>query len=124
MGRRKKLDGSSSPQFSPASDPEERENQMISLAVNLAEQQLREGTASSQVIVHYLKLASTRNKLEEEKIRYETAMLQAKKDALNKSGQLQELMDNALEAFRSYSGNTGEGEVSEPVPGDPWGEGG
>ena len=82
MGRRKKLDGSSSPQFSPASDPEERENQMISLAVNLAEQQLREGTASSQVIVHYLKLASTRNKLEEEKIRYETAMLQAKKDAL------------------------------------------
>lgn len=113
MGRRKKLDGSSSPQFSPASSPEERENQMISLAVNLAEQQLREGTASSQVIVHYLKLASTRNKLEEEKIRYETAMLQAKKDALNKSGQLQELMDNALEAFRSYSGNTGEGEVSD-----------
>ena len=111
MGRRKKLDGSSSPQFSPAADPEERENQMISLAVNLAEQQLREGTASSQVIVHYLKLASTRNKLEEEKIRYETAMLQAKKDALNKSGQLQELMDNALAAFRSYSGNTEESEV-------------
>lgn len=112
MGRRKKLDGLSSPQFSPASDPEERENQMISLAVNLAEQQLREGTASSQVIVHYLKLASTRNKLEEEKIRYETAMLQAKKDALNKSGQLQELMDNALAAFRSYSGNVEESEVS------------
>lgn len=111
MGRRKKLDGSSSSQFSPASNPEERENQMISLAVNLAEQQLREGTASSQVIVHYLKLASTRNKLEEEKIKYETAMLQAKKDALNKSGQLQELMANALEAFRSYSGNPEGGEV-------------
>ena len=111
MGRRKKLDESSSPQFSPASNPEERENQMISLAVNLAEQQLREGTASSQVIVHYLKLASTRNKLEEEKIKYETAMLQAKKDALNKSGQLQELMANALEAFRSYSGNSEGGEV-------------
>lgn len=112
MGRRKKLDGSSSSQFSPASNPEERENQMISLAVNLAEQQLREGTASSQVIVHYLKLASTRNKLEEEKIKYETAMLQAKKDALNKSGQFQELMANALDAFRSYSGNTEESEVS------------
>ena len=112
MGRRKKLDGSSSSQFSPASNPEERENQMISLAVNLAEQQLREGTASSQVIVHYLKLASTRNKLEEEKIKYETAMLQAKKDALNKSGQLQELMANALDAFRSYSGNTEESEAS------------
>lgn len=113
MGRHKKLDGSSSPQFSPASNPEERENQMISLAVNLAEQQLREGTASSQVIVHYLKLASTRNKLEEEKIKYETAMLQAKKDALNKSGQLQELMANALEAFRSYSGNSEGGEIHD-----------
>lgn len=113
MGRRKKLDGSSSPQFSPASNPEERENQMISLAVNLAEQQLREGTASSQVIVHYLKLASTRNKLEEEKIRYETAMLEAKKEALTKSGQLQELMENALEAFRSYSGNSKEGEIHD-----------
>ena len=113
MGRRKKLDGSSSPQFSPASNPEERENQMISLAVNLAEQQLREGTASSQVIVHYLKLASTRNKLEEEKIRYETAMLEAKKEALTKSGQLQELMENALEAFRSYSGNSEGGEVRD-----------
>ena len=113
MGRRKKLDGSSSPQFSPASNPEERENQMISLAVNLAEQQLREGTASSQVLVHYLKLASTRNRLEEEKIRYETAMLQAKKDALNKSGQLQDLMANALEAFRSYSGNSEGGEVHD-----------
>ena len=111
MGRRQQLEGSSSPASSPASDPEEREKHMISLAVNLADQQLREGTASSQVIVHYLKLASTRNKLEEEKIRYETAMLQAKKDALNKSGQLQELMDNALAAFRSYSGNTEESEV-------------
>ena len=113
MGRRRKLDGSPSPQFSPASNPEERENQMISLAVNLAEQQLREGTASSQVIVHYLKLASTRNKLEEEKIRYETAMLEAKKEALTKSGQLQELMENALEAFRSYSGNSEGGEVRD-----------
>lgn len=112
MGRHKKLDEPSSPQFPPASSPEDRENQMISLAVNLAAKQLQEGTASSQVIVHYLKLASTRNKLEEEKIKYETAMLQAKKDALNKSGQLQELMANALDAFRSYSGNTEESEVS------------
>lgn len=112
MGRHKKLDEPSSPQFPPASSPEDRENQMISLAVNLAAKQLQEGTASSQVIVHYLKLASTRNRLEEEKIKYETAMLQAKKDALNKSGQLQELMANALDAFRSYSGNTEESEVS------------
>ena len=112
MGRRKKLDETSSPHLPPPSNPEECENQMISLAVNLARKQLEEGTASSQVIVHFLKQATTRNQLEMEKIKYETAMLQAKKDALNKSGQLQELMANALEAFRSYSGNTEESDVS------------
>lgn len=106
MGRHKKLNEPSSPQFPPASSPEDRENQMISLAVNLAAKQLQEGTASSQVIVHYLKLGSTRNQLEMEKIKYETAMLEAKKESLTKSGQLQELMENALEAFRSYSGNS------------------
>ena len=111
MGRRKKSDEPLSPRLPPADSPQERENQMISLAVNLAEKQLREGTASSQVIVHFLKQATTRNQLEMEKIKYETAMLQAKKDALNKSGQLQELMANALEAFRSYSGTSNEGET-------------
>lgn len=108
MGRRKKLDGPLHPQLPPASSPEDRENQMISLAVNLAEKQLREGTASSQVIVHYLKLGTVREKLEEEKIRHENAMLEAKKEALNKNGRLQDLMDEALEAFRSYSGQDNE----------------
>lgn len=113
MGRHKKLDGQLSPQLPPATSPEDRENQMISLAVNLAEKQLLEGTASSQVIVHYLKLGTVREKLEEEKIRHENAMLEAKKEALNKSGQTKELMDNALEAFRSYSGNHEGGEIND-----------
>ena len=107
MGRRRRLNEPVSPQLPPADTPEEKEQQMISLAVNLAERQLQEGTASTPVIVHYLRLASTREKLEEEKLKYEAQMLQAKKDALNKSGQLQEMMDNALEAFKTYSGYDG-----------------
>lgn len=110
MGRRKKLNEPLSPQSPPAATPEERENQMISLAVNLAEQQLREGTASSQVITHYLKLATTRERLEEEKLRHETAMLEAKREALQSSGEVKQLMDNALAAFRSYSGYVGGGD--------------
>ena len=50
----------------PALTPEARENQLISLAVDLAEKQLQEGTASSQVITHYLKLGSTKEKIEKE----------------------------------------------------------
>ena len=105
MGRYRKSNEPSTPKSPPASTPEERENQMISLAVNLAERQLREGTASSTVLVHYLKLATTRERLEEEKLRHETAMLEAKRDALQSSGEVKQLMEHALEAFRSYSGN-------------------
>lgn len=105
MGRRRKSNEPLTPQSPPAATPEERENQMISLAVNLAEKQLREGTASSTVITHFLKLASTREKLEQEKLRHETAMLEAKREALQSSGEVKQLMDNALAAFRSYSGN-------------------
>ena len=62
----------------PALNPEERENQMINLAVNLAEQQLRDGTASSQVITHFLKLGTTKAELEKEKLRNENEVLKAK----------------------------------------------
>ena len=61
----------------PALTPESRENQLVSLAINLAEKQLREGTASSQVITHYLKLGSTQAKLEQEKLKQENELLKA-----------------------------------------------
>ena len=66
----------------PALTPESRENQLIALSVDLAEKQLREGTASSQVITHFLKLGSTKNQLELEKIRHENALLEAKTQSL------------------------------------------
>ena len=90
MPRKKALERSLSPKRPPAKTPEGREQQMISLAVDLAEEQLRNGTASSQVIVHYLKLASTREKLEQEKIRHENAMLEAKTKAYENSEDVKE----------------------------------
>lgn len=88
----------------PALTPEARENQMISLAVNLAEQQLRDGTASSQVITHYLKLGSTREKLEHELKMKELELMQAKTEQIKSTQRSEELMKQAINAFRSYAG--------------------
>lgn len=88
----------------PALTPEARENQMIALAVDLAEKQLIEGTASSQVITHYLKLATTREKLEKEKLEKENELLRAKTEAIESAKRVEELYANALKAMRSYRG--------------------
>lgn len=89
----------------PALTPESRENQLVSLAVDLAERQLREGTASSQVITHYLKLGSTREKLEKEKLIEENKLLRAKTKAWEDQKEIKELYGEALKAMRRYSGH-------------------
>ena len=89
----------------PALTPEGRENQMISLAVDLAEKQLIEGTASSQVITHYLKLGATKERLEKEKLEEENKLLKARTKALQSSDRVEELYKNAIEAMKRYSGN-------------------
>jgi hypothetical protein len=91
----------------PALTPESRENQLISLSVDLAEKQLREGTASSQVITHFLKLGSTKNQLELEKIRHENALLEARTQSLQSAKRVEELYENALNAMKDYSGHGG-----------------
>lgn len=88
----------------PALTPEARENQMISLAIDLAEKQLIEGTASSQVISHYLKLGSTRERLEKEKLEEENKLLRAKTEALESAKNVEKLYANAIRAMRVYSG--------------------
>lgn len=93
----------------PALTPEARENQMIALAVNLAEKQLQEGTASSQVITHYLKLGSTKYQLENEKLREENKLLVAKTEALQSEKRVEELYSKALNAMRDYAGYGHEG---------------
>lgn len=88
----------------PATTPEGRENQLISHAVNLAEKQLIEGTASAQVISHYLKLGSSREKLEQERLRQENSLLAAKTEVIASQKRVEELYRDALNAMRSYAG--------------------
>ena len=89
----------------PATTPEAEENQMISLATDLAKKQLLEGTASAQVITHFLKLGTTRESLEKEKIQRENELLKAKVESLASQQRIEELYSNALKAMRSYSGH-------------------
>ena len=93
-------------QLPPAGTPEARENQLISLAVDLAEKKLLDGTASSQILIHYLKLGSTRMELEKEKIRKENILLEAKAGAIESSKRTEELFQKALEAMREYGGGS------------------
>lgn len=89
----------------PGTTPEARENQLVALAVDRAEQQLRDGSASAQVITHYLKLGSTREKLEQERLVKENALLDVKRETMGSQAETQKLYNEALDAFRSYSGN-------------------
>lgn len=92
----------------PATTPEARENQLIAQAVDLAAKQLADGTASAQVITHFLKLGSSTEKLDQLKKQHEVELLEAKKEAMASGARTEELMRDALNAFRSYSGQTPE----------------
>lgn len=87
----------------PALSPEARENQLVSYAVDLAEQQLLNGTASSQVITHYLKIGSTKERIEKEILEKQKDLLEAKTQALQSAQRVEELYANALTAMKSYS---------------------
>ncbi len=91
----------------PATSPEARENQLVNYAMELAERQLREGIASSQVITHYLKIGSSKEKLELEKLKEENKLLIAKTEALQSAKQSEVEYAEVLKAMRTYSGNGG-----------------
>lgn len=104
MPRLKKQSSSESANMRPALTPEARENQLISLAVDLAEQQLRDGTASAQVITHYLKLGATTAQLEKRNLEKDIELKEAKTKALESAERQEELYANAIKAMREYNG--------------------
>lgn len=114
MGRRAKKSPDTDGDFlregksHPAATPEERENQMISLAFDRAEQQLRDGTASAQVITHFLKLGTVKNEIELEKLRRENDLLAAKTQAIESQENIEKLYADAIEAMKKYRGNNEE----------------
>ena len=89
----------------PATSPEQREMQLADAAYDLAEEQIQSGTASSQVITHFLKMGSTRERLEQERMRHEVELMEVKKEQLEGQKRIEELYLSALDAMRSYSGH-------------------
>lgn len=92
-----------------ALNPADREQQLANLAMNLAEQQLRDGTASSQVITHFLKAASPREREERERLQEENKLLRAKTEALQAAQDIKELYAEAMKVFKGYQGISDEG---------------
>lgn len=92
------------PKRRPAVTLDARENQMISLAVDLAEKQLRDGTASAQVVTHFLRLGTSRERLEQEKLQKENELLRSRTDQIASAARVEELYKQALDSMRSYAG--------------------
>lgn len=109
MGRAKNVPAPSGTgrRMRPALSPDGREEQCISLAVDLAEKQLREGTASAQVITHYLKMGSRKERIEREILEKQRELIVAKTESLQAQKRIDELYSKALDAMRLYSGNGG-----------------
>lgn len=106
MGRPPKKEGTPRrAQRRPAKTPEERESQLVSMAMDLAESRIREGTASAQELTHFLKLGTTRNQLEQEKLMRENKLLEAKAEQIESGQRTEELYSEALSALRSYKGD-------------------
>lgn len=90
----------------PVATPEERENQLINLAFDRAEEQLRNGTASSQVITHFLKQGTVKAQIELEKLRQENALLEAKTSAIKSAESQEKIYAEAIKAMQKYRGNS------------------
>lgn len=98
----------------PATTPEGRENELVSAALDLAEEQIRNGTASSQVVTHFLKLGSTRERLEQQRLEHENELTRVRIEAMESQKRMEDLYAEAISAMRSYTGE-------EPPPeSDPY----
>ena len=95
---------SPSKKIRPALSAEARENQLIDLAYSAAEKQLMDGTASSQVITHFLKLATEKSKLELEKLRNENELTRAKTESIQSDKKVEQMYEEAIRAMRTYAG--------------------
>lgn len=104
MRKKKGVEDSDKTSGRPATSPEEREEELVNLAINLAERQLRDGTASTQVIVHYLKLGSTRGMTEQKMLERKTELLTAQTESLKSAQHVEELYTQAMAAMQRYSG--------------------
>lgn len=108
----RKSSGNDEKSYKPLS-PEARERQLIASAYDLAEQKLKDGTASSQVITHFLKMGTQREQLEIEKLKKENALLVAKTDSLESAKHVEEMIEDAMKAFSVYGGHSTDDEEED-----------
>lgn len=101
----RKPGGQDSRQITPAATPEGRESQLVSLAMDLAERRLREGTATSQEVTHFLKLGSSRERLEQERLEHENELTAARIANIESAQRVEELYKEAIFAMRAYAGH-------------------
>lgn len=104
MATREKVQQNTTRKRPPARTPEARENQMISLAMDVVEERLRNGTASSQETTHFLKLGSIKEKRELALLEQELELKKAKTEAIQSAKRVEELYSKALKAMKSYTG--------------------
>ena len=113
MAKVKKSQTSTTRRVRPALTPEARENQLIALATDLVEKRLIEGTASSQETTHFLKLATTKSKLELSKLELENELTEARTEAVKSQARMEELYIKAINAMKKYSGQGGDDDQNE-----------
>lgn len=106
MARRSYDEPSATRRRSPAKTPEERESALISMAYERAEQQIADGSASSQLLTHFVKAGSSRDKIEKEKLLNEVEVLKKKVETMEAAVDVKNLMEDALNAFKGYSGQS------------------
>lgn len=111
MARRPSEEQPSSRRRSPAKTPEERESMLVSMAMDRVEQQIADGTASSQLLTHFAKLGSSRERLEQERLRNENEVLRKKVKTMEAAVDVKNLMEDALAAFRGYTGRPVEDDI-------------
>jgi hypothetical protein len=109
MARRKEDEGASK-RRKPATSIESREQELASKAYDLAEEQIEGGTASSQVVTHFLKVGSRREQLEQQRMHHEIELMEVKKMALERESHVEELFTEAIKAMKSYTGS----QMAEP----------
>lgn len=106
MARRNDDEHTAPRRRSPAKTPEERESMLVAMALDRAEQQIADGTASSQLLTHFAKLGSSRETLEQERLRNENQVLRKKVESMEAAIDVKNLMEEALGAFKGYSGRS------------------
>lgn len=98
----------------PSLTPEADENQLISLAIDAAKKMLLDGNAPTSVVLHYLKLATSRERLEREIMETKRELMEAQKKSLESQAKIESLYTEALKAMQRYSGNSEE-DLSAPI---------